>query len=189
MDKMTQEPCDFVKLVLNRMDSNPDEFEHYGRWNSLCESLERYAGAYEGVNTVSGRNVLWAYDQFEVDLMLAKYREIYRGREYKSMLKSLLVGVEPKAEGVLIRSPSGSQYATNTARALSGSGLITNSVLQQGALNQINSSFDEAYKNVVGSMGQYAANTATATSMGLNPQLRSQIDDAIEAKMQGFKRG
>ena len=168
MDKVTQEPCDFVKLVLQRMDSNPDEFEHYGRWNSLCESLERYAGAYEGVNTVSGRNVLWAYDQFEIDLMVAKYREIYRGREYKSMLKNLLVGEEKKVEGLrkvsspFVTQPGPSFDTFNTAGAV---GINT----------------------ALGSGGQYAANTAT--SMGLNAQLRAQMDDMIEAKMRGLNRG
>lgn len=96
MDEMTREPCDFVKLVLQRMDSNPEEFEHYGRWSTLCTALERYAEAYPGDTPVPDRNVLWAYDQFEVDLMVAKYRTIYRGREYKNMLKSILMGNEPK---------------------------------------------------------------------------------------------
>jgi hypothetical protein len=153
------EPCDFVKLVMQRMDSNPDEFEHYGRWNSLCEALERYAGAYTGNRPVPDRNVMWAYDQFEIDLMVAKYREIYRNREYKSMLKSILAGPELKAEGTLMRSsPSQQQYATNTtASTLTGSalngGVISRSVLQQGALTQINSSFDEAYRNIVRANG------------------------------------
>jgi hypothetical protein len=165
MDKVTQEPCDFVKLVLNRMDSNPDEFEHYGRWSSLCAALERIATQEYTTPAEHQRNVLWAYDQFEVDLMLAKYREIYRDREYKNMLKNLLVGAEPKAEGRLIRNP----YPNITPQQLFANG-PTNSV------------------TAVGSGGQYADNTATV-SLGLNPQLRSQIDDAIEAKMQGFKRG
>lgn len=174
MDNMTREPCDFVKLVLSRMDSNPDEFEHYGRWNSLCESLERYAGAYNGVNTVSGRNVLWAYDQFEVDLMLAKYREIYRDREYKSMLKNLLVG-EEKLGGVI----KGSAYQNITPRQLFTNGPTTTSTLA-GASGHIGAT--------LGSGLQYADNTASV-SLGLNPQLRSQIDDAIEARLQGFNRG
>jgi hypothetical protein len=169
MDNMTREPCDFVKLVLQRMDSNPDEFEHYGRWNSLCESLERYAGAYNGVNTVSGCNVLWAYDQFEVDLMLAKYREIYRDREYKSMLKNLLVGAEPKAGGVLKSSP----FVTQPSPSLS-------TLITAGSGGHIGAT--------LGSGLQYADNTATV-SLGLNPQMRAQIDDAVEAKMQEFKRG
>jgi hypothetical protein len=181
---MTQEPCDFVKLVLNRMDSNPDEFEHYGRWSTLCIALERYAGAANDTMPIPDRNVLWAYDQFEVDLMLAKYREIYRDREYKSMLKSLLVGAEPKAEGYLIRDAKNMASSTKGV----GSGLISKAALQQTALNQLNSSFDETYRNAVGSTGQqYAANTAT--SMGLNPQLRAQMDDMIEAKMRGLDRG
>jgi hypothetical protein len=152
MDEMTREPCDFVKLVLNRMDSNPDEFEHYGRWNTLCEALERHAGMNSG-NTVSGRNIMWAYDQFEIDLMLAKYREIYRDREYKNMLKSLLIGAEPKAEGTLIRSSPGQQYAANTARAQLGHGVISKSVLQQDMRGLINSSFDDAYRNAVKANG------------------------------------
>lgn len=163
MDEMTQEPCDFVKLVLNRMDSNPDEFEHYGRWNSLCDALERIATQEHTTPAAHQRNVLWAYDQFEIDLMLAKYREIYRDREYKSMLKNLLVGAEPKAEGLLV----GSKYQNITPQQLFTNGPTT-----------------------VGSGGQYADNiAATATGIKLNPQLRAQIDDAVEARMQGFKRG
>lgn len=163
MDTMTREPCDFVKLVLNRMASNPEEFEHYGRWNSLCESLERYAGAYDNKNTVSGRNVLWAYDQFEIDLMLAKYREVYRDREYKNMLKNLLIGNEPKMDGLM-----------RDAKAMSSAG------------NNINA----VYQNIT--PRQLFADTGTigvATTTTANPQIRSMIDDAIEAKMQGFKRG
>jgi hypothetical protein len=151
MDKVTQEPCDFVKLVLQRMDSNPDEFEHYGRWNSLCEGLERYAGAYTGNRPVPDRDVMWAYDEFEVDLMVAKYREIYRAREYKSMLKSILAGPEPKSEWG--NTVSGSQYTANIARAQIGSGLISNSVLQQTATAQLNANFDEAYRNAVQAKG------------------------------------
>ncbi len=146
MDKVTQEPCDFVKLVLQRMDSNPDEFEHYGRWNTLCESLERYAGAYTGNRPLPDRNVMWAYDEFEVDLMVAKYREIYRAREYKSMLKSILAGPEQKAEWK--DTIPGAQYTANIARAQIGSGLISNSVLQQTATAQLNANFDEAYRNM-----------------------------------------
>jgi hypothetical protein len=150
------EPCDFVKLVLQRMDSNPEEFEHYGRWNSLCEALERYAGAYTGNRPVPDRNVMWAYDQFEVDLMVAKYREIYRDREYKSMLKSILAGQEPK-DSPFVRSGTslgmGQQYATTATGAALGGDVISNSVLQQTALNQLNANFDEAYRNYMQSNG------------------------------------
>ena len=178
------EPCDFVKLVLNRMDTNPEEFERFGRWESLCESLERYAGAYDDKNTVSGRSVLWAYDKFEIDLMLAKYRELYRDREYKAMLKNLLMGNEQK-------KPEWGRSIPGKLRT----GLLTKSVLQQDALAQLNVSFDEAYRNAdttttgaVGHVGGTIANTATSSTTS-NPQIRSMIDDAIEAKMQGFNRG
>jgi hypothetical protein len=165
MDNMKQEPCDFVKLVLQRMDSNPEEFEHYGRWNSLCEALERCAGAYVGNRPVPDRDVMWAYDQFEVDLMLAKYRKIYRDREYKNMLKNLLVGAEPKAEGLRVAS----KYQNITPQQLVGN-TPTN------------------LATALGSGLQYADNTATI-STGLNAQLRSQMDDMIEAKMRGLDRG
>jgi len=144
------EPCDFVKLVLQRMDTNPDEFELYGRWNTLCIALEHYAGAANNTLPMNDRNVLWAYDQFEIDLMLAKYREVYRDREYKAMLKNLLVGAEPKAEGALIRSSLGQQqYANNTVRT----GLMTNLGLQQAATAQLNSSFEDAFRNAAKSSG------------------------------------
>jgi hypothetical protein len=88
---------------------------------------------------------MWAYDQFEIDLMLAKYREIYRAREYKSMLKSILAGPEQKAEwGTTV---SGSQYTPTPGTALRG-GVISNSVLQQTATAQLNANFDEAYRNM-----------------------------------------
>jgi hypothetical protein len=165
MDNMKQEPCDFVKLVLQRMDSNPEEFEHYGRWNSLCEALERCAGAYVENRPLPDRHVLWAYDQFEIDLMLAKYRKIYRDREYKNMLKNLLVGAEPKAEGLRVAS----KYQNITPQQLVGN-TPTN------------------LATALGSGLQYADNTATI-STGLNAQLRSQMDDMIEAKMRGLNRG
>lgn len=149
------EPCDFVKLVLQRMDSNPEEFEHYGRWNTLCESLERYAGAYTGNRPVPDRQVLWAYDQFEIDLMVAKYRTIYRDREHKNMLKSILVGNMGKSEKG--DDPVDSyRYGTQLDASVASSGaigsttvrraLLTPSVLQQTATAQLNASFDEAYK-------------------------------------------
>jgi hypothetical protein len=165
------EPCDFVKLVLQRMDSNPEEFEHYGRWNSLCEALERYAGAYTGNRPMPDRQVLWAYDKFEIDLMLAKYREIYRAREYKSMLKSILAGPELK-EGYLIRD------AKNMASSTKGlsSGDYADSQRYANVIGQA----------VLGSGQQYAANI---TATGLNTQLRSQMDTIIEANMRGRDRG
>lgn len=146
------EPCDFVKLVLQRMDSNPEEFEHYGRWNTLCESLERIATQEYTTPAAHQRNVLWAYDQFEIDLMLAKYREIYRNREYKNMLKSILVGDMGKSEkgddyvdsykyGASLAN-SGVVSSTTVRKAL-----LTPSVLQQTATAQLNASFDEAYRN------------------------------------------
>jgi hypothetical protein len=83
--------------------------------------------------------------------MVAKYREIYRAREYKSMLKSILAGPELKSEWK--DTVSGSQYTANIARAQIGSGLISNSILQQTATAQLNANFDEAYRNVVQAKG------------------------------------
>ena len=156
MDEMTQEPCDFVKLVLQRMDSNPEEFEHYGRWNALCESLERYAGAYTGNRPIPDRQVLWAYDQFEIDLMVAKYRTIYRDREHKNMLKSILVGNMGKSEkgdDPIDSYRYGASIASSGAIGTLRTGLLTNSVLQQTATAQLNANFDEAYKVAVQSNG------------------------------------
>ena len=191
MDKMTQEPCDFVKLVLSRMDSNPDEFEHYGRWSTLCAALERYAGGDDPRKPLSDRTVLWAYDQFEIDLMLAKYREIYRDREYKSMLKNLLVGQETKVEGLIKTS---SPFVTQPGTSLRGAAPYQPISPQQLFANgpTTTSTLAGAGGHIGATLGsglQYADNTATGTGIGLNPQLRSQIDDAIEARLQGFKRG
>lgn len=156
MDEMTQEPCDFVKLVLQRMDSNPEEFEHYGRWNTLCESLERYAGAYTGNRPIPDRQVLWAYDQFEIDLMVTKYRTIYRDREHKNMLKNILVGNVAKSEkgdDAIDSYRYGASIASSGATGTLRTGLLTNSVLQQTATAQLNASFDEAYRNAANSNG------------------------------------
>lgn len=94
-----REMSDFVKLVLDRMDTNPEEFEIYGRWDTLCQALENHSSVQDR-DTVSQKvtRALWPYDAFEIEAMSQKYRAIRRDHDYKSMLKSI-VGGEQRTAG------------------------------------------------------------------------------------------
>lgn len=80
---------DFTKLVLARMESNPEEFEATGRWDNLVRGLEEYARS-----ETDGRyaKTLWALEHQEIEVLLAKYRRMYLDRLHKELLKNIVSG-------------------------------------------------------------------------------------------------
>lgn len=87
------EISDFTKLVLDRMETNPDEFVHIGgsytRWQGLTQGLEDLArGDTEGRFI----KVLWPLTDEERGLLLEKYRKIYLAELHKDMLKNIVSG-------------------------------------------------------------------------------------------------
>jgi hypothetical protein len=100
---MTEEKS-FVDLVLERMDTNPEEFiegtEKF-RWSTLLHAIRTHVNitneylTRENLNMSAGRSMIeWALDKAEMDAIVAKYREVYRTSLKKDYLKNILAGKE-----------------------------------------------------------------------------------------------
>lgn len=98
---MTEEKS-FVDLVLERMDTNPEEFiegtEKF-RWSTLLHAIRTHvntASDYLTRETMSStRSMLeWALDKEEMNAIVAKYREVYRTHLKKDYLRHILAGAE-----------------------------------------------------------------------------------------------
>jgi hypothetical protein len=92
----------FVDLVLERMDTNPEEFiegtEKF-RWSTLLSAIRtqvNISSDYISRETMpSTRSMLeWALDKEEMDAIVAKYREVYRTHLKKDYLRHILAGKE-----------------------------------------------------------------------------------------------
>jgi len=106
----------FVDLVLERMDTNPEEFiegtEKF-RWSTLLHAIRTHVNitteylTRENMNISANRSMIeWALDKEEMDAIVAKYREVYRAHLKKDYLKHILAGVETQYRYI---SPGGSQ--------------------------------------------------------------------------------
>lgn len=103
---------DFTKLVLDRMDTNPEEFAaiggNYTRWQGLVNGLEELArGDTEGRFI----KVLWPLSEHERAVLLEKYRKIYLAELHKDMLKNIVSGNDKE-------EPRTYQYADSNVRPL-----------------------------------------------------------------------
>jgi hypothetical protein len=103
---MTEEKS-FADLVLERMDTNPEEFiegtEKF-RWPTLLSAIRTHANVgsdfigsdYISRETKSSTRPMleWALDKEEMDALTAKYREVYRAYLKKDYLRRILAGTE-----------------------------------------------------------------------------------------------
>ncbi len=98
---MTEEKS-FVDLVLERMDTNPEEFiegtEKF-RWSTLLHAVRTHVNTtteyFDREPVSSTRSMLeWALDKEEMDAIVAKYREVYRTHLKKDYLRHILAGTE-----------------------------------------------------------------------------------------------
>lgn len=98
---MTEEKS-FVDLVLERMDTNPEEFiegtEKF-RWSTLLHAIRTHVNISSDYLTretmPSTRSMIeWALDKEEMDAITAKYREVYRAHLKKDYLRHILAGTE-----------------------------------------------------------------------------------------------
>ena len=91
---MSTEMCDFVKLVLDRMDTNPEEFidgDPKHRWGTLTRGIiDRSVGE---ADTSSSRS-LWALELHELQAITTKYKAIYLESQKRAFLKNILSGDE-----------------------------------------------------------------------------------------------
>ena len=118
---MSNEMCDFVKLVLDRMDTFPEEFiegDPKHRWGTLVRGLIDWA--MEETDTNAARS-LWALEPHEREALTVKYKAIYLEREKRAFLKNILGGDETKSKKVQITKRAGPLTAaqiTNQALAI-----------------------------------------------------------------------
>lgn len=135
------EISDFTKLVLDRMETNPDEFVHIGgnytRWQGLVQGLEELAR-----NETDGRfiKVLWPLTDEERGMLLEKYRKIYLAELHKDMLKNIVSGADKEAPRTYSYSNDTNPLKGQVLRAGNG-GLITAADMRAQTLGLVNESF------------------------------------------------
>lgn len=83
--------CEANKLLLNRMQSNPDEFHlnKGGKWADYLNML------YSRVN--GDKNVLVMLPEEEISFVWEKYCEVAKDNLHKAFMKRILTTQEPEA--------------------------------------------------------------------------------------------
>jgi hypothetical protein len=134
---------DFTKLVLARLETNPDEFQLGGRWDTLVRGLE--ARAFGDTESKYART-LWALSEHERDAIFEAYRKMYLARLHKDMLKNIVSGNDlgPSPEQTF-QAGLGKQASQGVLRGTSPSTVLTTSAMQQQTLAMLNKSFDDMY--------------------------------------------
>jgi hypothetical protein len=127
------EPSDFTKLVLARLETNPDEFQLGGRWDTLVRGIEAFV---RGDQEDRYYRTLWPLDDPEVRLIVAAYRKAYLARLHKDMLKNIVSGDD---------LPKTLDPSKVVIRGNSPSTVLTTSAMQQATLSTLNQAFDDAY--------------------------------------------
>jgi hypothetical protein len=99
---MSNEMCDFVKLVLDRMDTFPEEFiegDPKHRWGTLVRGLVDWA--MEETETNAARS-LWALEPHEREALTTKYKALYLESQKRAFLKNILGGIETQSKKVQV---------------------------------------------------------------------------------------
>jgi len=187
------ELSDFTKLVLARLETNPDEFQLGGRWDTLVRGLEAHA-----INETESRylRTLWPLTAHELATILEAYRKAYLARLHKDMLKNIVSGDDlPKRETDIRYSNSNdiNPLTGSVMRGTSPSTLMTSSTLVSQAKSVLDSEFNKAYTDafsnaIVKGEGQMVpmADTNTAyTYKAKNRYVlnRSQVEIARKLNM------
>lgn len=127
---------DFTKLVLDRMETNPDEFEANSRWDTLVRALEaRAIGQFDDRYA----RTLWPLEPLEIEAIMAKYRKLYLARIHKDMLKNIVSGADKERS---------TQYTYDTTLPGRNSPL-TASAMKSATLGMVNQAFDDSYTDAM----------------------------------------
>jgi hypothetical protein len=119
---MNTELCEFVQLVLARMDTNPEEFiegDPKHRWGALSRGLIDWVMG--DMDTNSART-LWALEPHEREALTVKYKAIYLEKEKRAFLKNILGGESEAKKKLVIRK-------SNDPASLLTTSQITNQAL------------------------------------------------------------
>ena len=133
---------EFTKLVLDRMETNPDEFVsigtgNYTRWQGLTQGLEELARG-----DTDGRfiKVLWPLSEHERGMLLEKYRKIYLAELHKDMLKNIVSGNDKEQR--TYQYSSGNDINPLRGQVLRGSGgVVTTADMRSQVLGVVDNSF------------------------------------------------
>jgi hypothetical protein len=99
---MNTEMCDFVKLILDRMDTNPEEFiegDPKHRWGTLSRGIVDWV---MGDTESSSARALWAMEPHEREAITAKYKALYLEGQKRAFLKNILAGDENQGKRIAI---------------------------------------------------------------------------------------
>ena len=99
---MSTELCDFVKLVLDRMDMFPEEFiegDTKHRWGTLVRGIVDWVMG--DTDTNSARS-LWALEPHEREALTTKYKALYLESQKRAFLKNILSGDENQGKKINI---------------------------------------------------------------------------------------
>jgi len=143
---MSTELCDFVKLMLERMDTSPEEFitgDPKHRWGTLTGGIVDWA---MGETDTGAARSLWALEPHEREALTTKYKAIYLEAQKRSFLKNILLGDENKSKKVQVVPRSNS--------------LLTASAITQHAMNMLEDQLTMTSKsNIVGASLGHSNNT------------------------------
>jgi len=113
---MNTELCEFVKLILDRMDTNPEEFMQRApnfRWATLVNGIVDTA---MGDTESSGARSLWALEPHELEAITTKYKAIYLEQQKREFLKNILSGNETQSKKVNVVKRSSVMSAPDITR-------------------------------------------------------------------------
>lgn len=99
---MSTELSDFVKLVLERMDTFPEEFiegDTKHRWGTLVRGI---VDLVMGETESSSARSLWALEPHELQAITTKYKAIYLESQKRAFLKNILSGDENQGKRLTI---------------------------------------------------------------------------------------
>lgn len=133
---MTEEKS-FVDLVLERMDTNPEEFIEGSpkfRWESLTHSLRGTGVGPQNLTVSAHTQILWALTEEEVKMLAAKYVYVYREFLRREFIKNIMD--EPNT--LRPRLGSGQNYAT-----IKPSSIITSSAMRAEAERVLQQAIDK----------------------------------------------
>jgi hypothetical protein len=173
---------DFTKLVLARMESNPEEFctlhmTGYSRWQGLTRGLEALA---RGDTHAKDFGVLWPLSDEERAALLESYRKLYLNELHRDMLKNIVSGadkpeIDPNTFTYKGNAVAGGRVSTtsNTLLASAQMGVQARSILD--------TEFDKAYAKAEGTKVQrFTLNpTQVATAQKLGIPLSEYVDAVV----------
>lgn len=190
---MSDNFSDFTKLVLARMESNPEEFctvyttGGYSRWQGLTRGLEALA---RNDTHTKDFGVLWPLTDEERAALLESYRKLYLNELHRDMLRNIVSGADkPEID------PNTYTYKGNrVTNSLVGQQVLTASSMAMQAKSVMDTEFDRAYAKVEGAqvpvkskLQRFILNptqVATAKKLGIPIEEYAKHAARLEARLE-----